>query len=710
MLRVLKRQLAKLGLSAAAPPSPEQWRTFLLGVQRTYADVDEDRYTLERSLMTSSREMLALNDELRQSEANFKVLVERLPDAVFVMVEERIRYANPAMAALLGLDDPASLLGTSPLETFVHSDDRAALRDLQRRLDAGEVTDSLAVRWVRRDGGVIAIRAIGTPITFNAAPAALVIARDVTEALRAEEQRAAAEQSLRLSEERYRLLFESSPLSILLFDPGTLRILAANTAAERLYGYTHDEFLSLRLVDLKVPEEVPALLRNLEAPAGHAWRGTTKHRKKDGTLIDMEYSSHAVTLDGRNARITIGLDVTQRRQLEDQLRQAQKMEAVGQLAGGVAHDFNNMLAVILSYSALISLELDGESALIADMEEITAAARRGASLTRQLLTFSRQESWQPKIVALNTLVANLQNMLSRLIGEDVDLAAVLDGRIGSILADPGQLEQVLMNLVLNARDAMPHGGKLTITTRNAVVDDSSGRALDGPPGRYVVLAVTDTGIGMDSATQSRIFEPFFTTKEIGRGTGLGLSTVFGIVKQSGGMLLVHSEVGRGTTFEAYFPSVATPADLDAPSARKPAPARGSETVLLVEDDERVRVSVRRLLSRHGYTVVEATNGRHALEVLQSHTGSIHLVLTDLVMPEMDGRTMASQMLARFPDLRVLYMSGYSEHTLMKGTPISTSDHFVQKPFSLDAMMTAVRGALGHPSRHSSLAPAPSSRA
>ncbi len=485
MLRVLKRQIDKLGLASDRAPSLDEWRAFLHGVKRTYAEVDEDRYTLERSLMMSSREMLAVHDELRRSEANFKALVEQLPDAIFVVAGGRVRYANTAMAALLDQGDPSSLVDADPVETFVARDDRALFCDFQQRRGAGESTGTVALRLVRNDDVVITARALGAPITFNGEPALLVVARDITDALRAEEQRATAERALRISEERYRLLFDSSPLSIVLFDPTSLRILAVNAAAVRLYGYTVEEFLSLHLVDLKVAEDVADLPRELDASRENLWQGTKKHRRKDGELIDMEISSHAVTIDGQGARIAIGNDVTQRRLLENQLRQAQKMDAFGQLAGGVAHDFNNMLAVILSYADLVSLDLGAESPVAADLQEIASAARRGAALTRQLLTFSRKESWHPKIVALNPLVANLQSMLSRIIGEEIELSAVLGGRVESIRADPGQLEQVLMNLVVNARDAMPKGGRITIATKNVRLDEASGRALGGSPGRYV---------------------------------------------------------------------------------------------------------------------------------------------------------------------------------------------------------------------------------
>jgi two-component system cell cycle sensor histidine kinase/response regulator CckA len=394
--------------------------------------------------------------------------------------------------------------------------------------------------------------------------------------------------SMGLSEDSYRLLFDESPLPIWLFDPQSYQLLAVNDAAVDLYSYTRAELLAMKVTGLKALEDDPDLAEaESEARArsearrttgrARAWRGTKKHRKKDGTVFDIAITSHPVSVDGRLAMMAIGIDVTETRRLEDQLRQSQKMEAVGQLAGGVAHDFNNMLATVLSYADLSAMALGPDHPVAPDLAQITAAAHRGAALTRQLLAFSRQTPIEPKVLSLNVAVAYLEPMLRRLIGATIVVSTVLAEDLGAIKADPGHVDQVLLNLVVNARDAMPRGGRLVIETRNAVLDHAAAGAAGVSPGRYVVLTVRDTGCGMDAVTQARIFEPFFTTKEVGKGTGLGLATVFGIVKQSGGNVTVRSESGRGATFEIVLPRV-EPVAKSIPAAGAARPPCSSSTM------------------------------------------------------------------------------------------------------------------------------------
>jgi two-component system cell cycle sensor histidine kinase/response regulator CckA len=506
------------------------------------------------------------------------------------------------------------------------------------------------------------------------------------------------------SEARYRLLFEESPLPITLFDPASFQLLAVNDAAVRLYGYSREELLAMKLTSLKVHGDDPDLMacaenasgRGLEggppkAPLG-PWHQTKKHRRRDGSVFDIDITSHPVTLDGSVAILTIGLEVTETRRLEAQLRQAQKMEAVGQLAGGVAHDFNNILATILSYAELATEDLGGAHPSAPDLQQISVAAKRAAALTRQLLAFSRQQASQTKVLSLNKIVTGIETMLRRLIGEDITVSVVLAEDLAMVLADSGQLDQVVLNLAVNARDAMSGGGELTLRTEDVTLTGAAADGLGVTPGRYVMLAVRDTGCGMDAATQARIFEPFFTTKEIGKGTGLGLSTVYGIVKQAGGGLSVESEPGKGATFRVYLPVVA--AGVESVPAKPLELGRGaSATVLLVEDEEQVRTVVHRLLTARGYEVVTAPSGAAALEILGARGASIDLLLTDIVMPGMDGRTMAIQALESRPGLRVLYMSGYTEHPTVKGAALGPMDHFIQKPFTMQQMADAVRGAL-----------------
>ncbi len=396
----------------------------------------------------------------------------------------------------------------------------------------------------------------------------------------------------------------------------------------------------------------------------------------------------------------VGIKIGQflrRQNIEEQFHQAQKMEAVGRLAGGVAHDFNNLLTVIRGYSDLLLGRLPTADPIRRDMEEVKKAADRAASLTRQLLAFSRRQVLQPRILDLNAEVAKMGAMLQRMIGEDIDLLTVLSPGLGSVKADPGQIEQILMNLAVNARDAMPNGGRLTIETTDVVLDaEYARRHVAVNPGRYVVLAVSDTGCGMDAATQTRIFEPFFTTKERGKGTGLGLSTVYGIVKQSGGNIWVYSERGRGTVFKIYLPRVEGPAEAIDPGMAQETVSTGSETILLVEDNPMLRTLAKEILCTHGYTVLEAAQGEEACRISEHHTGTIHLMLSDVVMPGMKGRELAERLKSARPTIKVLLMSGYSDTFVLHQREIDPGTAFLQKPFSPQSLAQKVREVLSSP--------------
>jgi PAS domain S-box-containing protein len=383
-------------------------------------------------------------------------------------------------------------------------------------------------------------------------------------------------------------------------------------------------------------------------------------------------------------------DLTERQQLEEQLRQAQKLDSIGQLAGGVAHDFNNMLVVIGGYASMMLEDLPPDHEMREGLEEIRSAGDRAAALTRQLLVFSRRQRAEQKDVVLNDLVRNIEKMLRRLIGEDVDLVLALDENAGVLRADPGHLEQVILNLVVNARDAMPNGGRLLIETGRLVADEEFARVhLEVSPGDYVMLSVADTGMGMTAEVKSHIFEPFFTTKERGKGTGLGLSTVYGIVKQSGGSIWIYSEPGLGSTFRMLFPAVRDPA-AQIPAVPEAAGASGSETILLVEDEDGVRKYVSQLLTLRGYRVLSASDGKSALDVARSHQGPIHLLLTDVVMPGMGGLELAEHFALDRPGVPVLYMSGYSDRLWARK---EMQPNLIQKPFTTNALLTALRGHL-----------------
>jgi signal transduction histidine kinase/CheY-like chemotaxis protein len=403
-------------------------------------------------------------------------------------------------------------------------------------------------------------------------------------------------------------------------------------------------------------------------------------------------SADVIDVNGQKCVIAILKDITERKALEKQLRQLQKMEAVGQLSGGIAHDFNNLLGVILGYSELLEEGLGRNTKLRKTAQEIKKAGQRAASLTRQLLAFSRQQMLEPKVLNLNSVVTDTEKMLRRLIGEHIDITSRLAPDLWQVKADQGQIEQVIMNLAVNARDAMPDGGKLTIETRNIVLDEEYAlHHQPTVPGKYVEMVITDTGTGMDAQTQSHIFEPFFTTKELGKGTGLGLATVYGVVKQSGGYIWVYSEPGLGSTFRVYLPRVEEGVLQSGPGDSSNAPARGSETILLVEDEESLRTLTRTILEQNGYTVLEASGGEEALEIVRRHTRPIDLLLTDMVMPGMNGYAVARSLALVRPGLKIVYMSGYSGFGY-GGLPES-EDVPLSKPFTRDVLLRKLHEVL-----------------
>jgi two-component system cell cycle sensor histidine kinase/response regulator CckA len=509
-------------------------------------------------------------------------------------------------------------------------------------------------------------------------------------------ERGAAERRMEDGGEEYRLLFDSNPHPMWVFDAETLAFLAVNDAAVRLYGYSRAEFLAMTIKEIRPREEVPALLEYLttipDSPSLPATQ--VKHRKKDGSLLEVAGSSNPIAFHGRRARLVMATDVSEKKRLEAQLLQSHKMEAVGRLAGGVAHDFNNLLGVISGYSELLLKDLGPQHPGSKRVDQIQKAADRAAALTRQLLAFSRKQVLQPRILDLNDVVADVEKMLRRLIGADVQLVTTPGAGIGCILADPGQIEQVLMNLVVNARDAMPKGGCLTFETANVALDEGYTRAHpEVQPGRFVMLAVSDTGVGMDAQTQAQIFEPFFTTKEKGKGTGLGLATVIGIVQQSGGSITVNSRLGRGTTCRIYFPRLEDDRSDASPGPPGAPLARGSETILLVEDADPLRGMIREILEGAGYTVLEYEDPEQALHRVTTLDAPVALLLTDVVMPRLSGPDLARSVRATRPEINVLFMSGYSDEATGLHGALGPGTQFIQKPFSADALLAKVREAL-----------------
>lgn len=477
-----------------------------------------------------------------------------------------------------------------------------------------------------------------------------------------------------------------------VYDATEDRFLEANLACTALYGYSADEFRQLHLSDIQGEDDAHRFREFARGKSAAPGRWT--HRVKSGRLIDVEVVVQAIQYGGREVDLAVLLDVTSRRQLEEQLRQAQKMEAVGMLAGGVAHDFNNLLTIITGYSQLVLNSLAPADPNRHSVEQIMKAGERAAGLTNQLLAFSRRQTQQPKVLELNKLVSGLSTMLQRLIGEDIDLRLVLRPDLGRVNADPGQVEQVLMNLVVNARDAMPKGGTLTIETSNATLGhDYSGRHLAVKPGPYVLVAVSDTGSGMDAATQARLFEPFFTTKGSGKGTGLGLSTAFSIIRQSNGSIDVYSEQGRGTSVKVYLPRIDQPAEVEEANTQKAAAARGTETILLVEDDEMVRNLVREALEREGYRIMDSADPVQARHMAEQFKGVIQLMITDVVMPKLSGRELANHLTRKRPDMKVLYMSGYTDSAVVNSGLLQREVAFLQKPFTPAALTEKVRSVL-----------------
>ncbi len=421
----------------------------------------------------------------------------------------------------------------------------------------------------------------------------------------------------------------------------------------------------------------------------------TRLKHKNGTIIDVYLSSVAVDhSDLSRGVVFTALDITERRRLEELLRQSQKMEAVGRLAGGLAHDFNNLLTGILGYSQLALDELEEDHPARGFIETIRKTGRNASDLTDRLLAFSRRKVIGPKVICLNETISSMQKMLNHLIGEDVSLSTVLEPRLFHIKADPNEIAHIIVNLAINARDAMPSGGQLIIATQNVVVTETSGPRLVGlGPGEYALMAVSDTGVGMSDEVKSKIFEPFFTTKDNPKGTGLGLSIVYGIVAQSGGHIWIRSGVGVGTTVKIYLPRADEPLDAEQVSAQRPASLEGTETVLVVEDQQVVRSLARRILAARGYEVLEARTGLDALEVCRIHGGPIHLMLTDVIMPEMSGMELAAKAALVRPEMEVVFMSGYAESSIVDRGLFDETKTFIQKPFDPETLATKVREVL-----------------
>jgi len=613
-------------------------------------------------------------------EASPLAIVTFDPDGVVTMW-------NPAAERIFGWTENEALGTRLP---FVPAEKQEEFLALRRRALLGEVFTEPELHRRRADGSPIVVTVSTSPLRRpdGTIYGIMSILMDVTEQKAAEESRA-----------RLTMAVEQAGESIVVTDTRGV-IQYVNPAFERITGYDRMEVIGQTPRILKSGRHDAAFYKSMweTLRRGEVWRGTFLDRRKDGTLYEEEAVISPVRdPSGRLVNyVAVKRDVTDVRRMEERLRQSQKMEAVGRLAGGVAHDFNNLLTAISGYSDLLLHRLPAYSTLRRDVEEIRKAGDRAASLTRQLLAFSRRQVLQPKVLDLNTVVTSMGEMLRRLIGEDIELSTDLSPSLSRVKADPGQIEQVIVNLAVNARDAMPGGGRITIATADA--DLSPAYAAAHPevrPGPHVLLSVADTGQGMSDETQTHLFEPFFTTKEKGKGTGLGLATVYGIVQQSDGHIRVNSAADRGSTFLIYLPRVETP-EADAPGRDRPHlphPSPGTETVLLAEDEEVVRRLAREVLSGNGYKVIEAGNGREALLVAEAYRGEINLLLTDVVMPKMSGRELTERIRRIRPDLRILYMSGYTDDAILRHGVLENGIPFLQKPFTPEGLSRKVREVL-----------------
>jgi two-component system, cell cycle sensor histidine kinase and response regulator CckA len=632
---------------------------------------------------------------IEDSEDDAQLLLRELRRGGYEPTHERVETA-PTLKAALDRQAWDLVIGDYSMPHFSGVAALAIVRE--RGLDipyicvSGTITEELAVAAMKAGANDYVTKGQLTRLV----PA---IERELRDA-RGREARRRAEAALRDSEASHRTLVEHAPVGIYRSTPSG-RFLSANAALARILGYgSTDEVLQLDMArDVYADPAERQRLLDRDTYTDHEYDEVeATWKRKDGHRLTVQLNVRAVRNAARHVEYyeTIVRDVTEQRRLQAQLVQAQKMEAVGRLAGGIAHDFNNLLTVITSYGDLVLDDLSKDDPKRQDIEQILKAAEGAASLTRQLLAFSRQQVLEPRVVNLNDVVAGLEKMLRRVIGEDVDLATALAAGLGAVKADVGQLEQVLMNLAVNARDAMPTGGKLTIETGNVELDtDYTREHHAAAAGHFAMLAVTDTGIGMDEATKARIFEPFFTTKAPGKGTGLGLATVYGIVKQSGGFIWVYSEPGQGTSFKIYLPRVEQTAERRGVSPAAGVP-RGVETVLLVEDAAPVRAVARQVLERQGYTVLEAPNGEAALRIAEEHPGPVQLLVTDVVMPGLSGRQLADRLARLRPELKVLFTSGYTDDSIVRHGILEAEIAYLQKPFTPDALARKVREVLDAP--------------
>jgi PAS domain S-box-containing protein len=652
--------------------------------------------TMRSSLLKERLHQSRLREEAqKESEARFRALIENAQDAIVVIDGGgTIRYASPSTERVTGYS-PEEVAGKAVFDFLdpAERNDSLSLLSLGIANPGATLAKPKEVHLLHKDGSLRILEFVGRSFLDDPRIGGIVLnVRDITERRRAEK----AQRLLRMAVE------QAGEAIVITDTEGIIRYV--NPAFEKITGYPRREALGKNPRILSSGKHAPEFYRSLWETLlrGETWSGNFTNRRKDGTAYEEEAVISPVR-DGAGRIINfvaVKKDVTGEKKLEEQLLQAVKMEAVGKLAGGIAHDFNNLLTGILGYSDLLGRSMEqGNGGMRETLEEIRKAAERASALTRQLLAFSRKQIIQPRVLDLRAVVADLEKMLRRLIGEDIEFVTAPAEGLWKIKMDPGQVEQVILNLAVNARDSMPGGGSLTIETANVHLDDLYARKHQAVSrGAYVMLAVSDTGCGMPKEIQPRIFDPFFTTKEPGKGTGLGLSTVYGIVKQNLGYIWVYSEPGAGTTFKIYIPRAG-----DAPEAEALPPGdriaaelrRGRGTLLVAEDDDLVRELIRTILSDSGYTVLEARDGIEALEIAQRHEGRIRMLLTDVVMPRMGGRELAARFAQLRPEARVIFLSGYTDDAVVRHGVLESGVEFLQKPFRSADLLRRVNSLLAH---------------
>ena len=643
---------------------------------------------LEQEVVVRTTDLSKANMQLLLQAAALKAAANCI---VITEKDGSIVWTNPAFTAETGYT-AEEVVGKTPRILKSGQHDAAFYDDLWKTITAGEIWHG-EITNRRKDGTLYMEEMSITPVSSDRGEIThfIAIKQNIT-------RRKQSEEALRQAEEKYRGMFEDAVVGIFRTTPAG-QLLSANRALAQLCGYDSPKEMLDNVKDMardvySDPETREAFKRLL-AENGVVRNFEYQVRRRDGSTAWLLQNARVLKNETGEIVYYEGTmhDVTERKTLEEQLRQSQKMEAVGRLAGGVAHDFNNALGVIMGYGELLDLNLPADSPLHKNAKEIIKAGQRAASLTRQLLAFSRKQTIRPVVLDLNSVVIDTEKMLQRLIGEDIDLTIVRESKLKNVKADRGQIAQILMNLAVNARDAMPGGGKLLIETANAELTEADARQDHSiQPGEFVLLCVTDTGCGIDPETLAHIFEPFFTTKAEGMGTGLGLSMVYGIVKQSNGHILVDSEVGKGATFRIYLPQVQNASSVKPVEEHRPLPG-GTETILLVEDEEAIRGLARGCLQAGGYNVLEACNGASALDVASLFSGKIDLLLTDVIMPGMDGRELATLLGRSRPEIKILYTSGYTDDRLSSHGVLEADVALLMKPFTIEGLLVAVRNLL-----------------